>query len=146
MTDAIPRRAAIAGTLILAVRPGIARDVIEQPVPADSRAFMTRAFDMRRQAIAAGDQAYGAVVVLDGRIIGQAPSAVISHGNPDAHAERQAIADATRRLDGRSIRGATLYSSSRPCTRCEIAAYSAGIGRMIHGADLLDAGAPRAMP
>lgn len=146
MTSALPRRAAIAGALLLASRPATARDVIEQPVPADARAFMARAFDMRRKAIAAGDQAYGAVVVLDGRIVGQAPSAVISQGNPDAHAERQAIADALRRLDGRSVRGATLYASSRPCMRCEAAAHAAGIGRMVHGADLLDAGAPRATP
>lgn len=129
--------------MLLAVRPATAREPIEQPQPADARAFMTRAFDMRRQAVDAGDQAYGAVVVLVGRIIGQAPSAVISRGDSAAHAEREAIADARRRLEGRSIRGATLYSSSRPCARCEEVAHAAGIISMIHGADLLDAGAPR---
>jgi len=121
----------------------MARDTIVQPVPADARAFMARAFDMRRRAVAAGDQAYGAVVVLDGRIVGQAPSAVMSRGDVAAHAEREAIADALRRAGGGSIRGATLYSSSRPCMLCEEAAHAAGIGRMVHGADLLDAGAPR---
>ncbi len=80
--------------------------------------------------------------MLDGRIVGQAPSAVISRADVAAHAEREAIADALRRLDRRSIRGATLYSSSRPCALCQEAARAAGIARMIHGADLLDAGAP----
>ncbi len=145
MTHAIPRRAAMGGAVLVVACPAMARDAIEQPVPADARAFMARAFDMRRRAIAAGDQGYGAVVVLDGQIIGQAPSAVISRGDGAAHAEREAIADARRRSDGGSIRGATLYSSSRPCALCEEAAHAAGIGRMIHGADLLDAGAPRAL-
>jgi tRNA(Arg) A34 adenosine deaminase TadA len=140
----IARRAAIAGAVLLAARPVTARDAIEQPVPADAQGFMARAFEMRRRALAAGDQGYGAVVVLDGRIVGQAPSAVISRGDIAAHAERQAIADARVRAVGGSIRGATLYSSSRPCALCEEAAYAAGIGRMIHGEGLTDAGPPRA--
>ena len=144
MTPMIPRRAAIAGAMVLAARPATAREEIEQPVPADDPGFMARAFEMRRRAIAAGDQGYGAVVVLDGRIIGQAPSAVISRGDTAAHAEREAIADARRRAGGGSIRGATLYSSSRPCFLCEEAAHAAGIGRMLHGEGLTDAGAPRA--
>jgi len=142
VTPAIRRRIVFAGGILFAARPAAARDAIEQPASADARSFMTRAFDMRGKAVAAGDQPYGAVVVLDGRIVGQAPSAVVSRGDPAAHAEREAIADARRRLDGRSIRGATLYSSSRPCPRCEEAARAAGVGHMIHGADLLDAGAP----
>jgi tRNA(Arg) A34 adenosine deaminase TadA len=140
----IPRRTAIAGALSAVACPATARDPIEQPVPADAQGFMARAFEMRRRAIAAGDQGYGAVVVLEGRIVGQAPSAVISRGDIAAHAEREAIADARRRAGGGSIRGAILYSSSRPCALCEEAAYAAGIGKMIHGEGLTDAGAPRA--
>lgn len=144
MTPVIPRRAAIAGAVFAVAHPAMARDTIEQPVPADAQGFMARAFEMRRRAIAAGDQGYGAVVVFDGRIIGQAPSAVISRGDVSAHAEREAIADARRRAGGGSIQGATLYSSSRPCWLCEEAAHAAGIGRMIHGEGLTDAGPPRA--
>lgn len=139
----IPRRAAIAGAMFAAACPSAARDAIEQPVPADAQGFMARAFEMRRRAIAAGDQGYGAVVVLEGRIVGQAPSAVISRGDTAAHAEREAIADARRRAGGGSIWGAILYSSSRPCSLCETAAYAAGISRMIHGEGLTDAGPPQ---
>ena len=139
----IARRAAIAGAMVAAACPAAARDAIEQPAQADAQSFMARAFEMRRRAIAAGDQGYGAVVVIEGRIVGQAPSAVISRGDTAAHAEREAIADARRRAGGGSIRGATLYSSSRPCFLCEEAAYAAGIGRMIHGEGLTDAGPPR---
>jgi tRNA(Arg) A34 adenosine deaminase TadA len=104
---------------------------------------MRRAFDLKRQAEIAGDQPYGAAVVLDGRIVGQAASAVTIRRDPTAHAEMEAIRDAARRLGRGSLSGATLYSSSRPCPMCEAAAYWAGVDRMIHGADLADAGAPR---
>jgi tRNA(Arg) A34 adenosine deaminase TadA len=116
---------------------------IVQPVAPGPQAFIDRAFEMRQRAERQGDQAFGAVVVHDGRIVGQAPSAVLSLGDPTAHAEIEAIRDAARRLGRRSLAGCTLYSSFRPCAMCEAAAYWAGIDRMIHGSGLVDAGAPR---
>jgi tRNA(Arg) A34 adenosine deaminase TadA len=116
---------------------------ILQPVAPEPQAFMARALAMRSAAEAAGDQPYGAVVVQRGRIVGEAPSAVVTASDPTAHAEMQAIRDAARRLGRRDLAGATLYSSSRPCAMCEAAAYWAGIGRMVHGTGLADAGAPR---
>lgn len=115
------------------------------PVGADPRTpaeFMALAFEMRRQAVAAGDQPYGAVVVLDGRVVAEAPSAVVTKADPTAHAETEAIRAAERRLGATALRGAILYSSSRPCPMCEANARRAGIARMIHGAALVDAGAP----
>ena len=119
----------------------------EQPIAQPDRptpdGFMRRAFDMKRQAEIAADQQYGAAVVIDGRIVGQAASAVVTRRDPTAHAEMEAIRDAARRLGRGTLSGGALYSSSRPCPMCEAAAYWAGIARMIHGADLIDAGAPR---
>jgi tRNA(Arg) A34 adenosine deaminase TadA len=106
-------------------------------------AHMQRAVEMRRAAEAAGDQAFGAVVVEDGRIVGAAPSAVVTRGDPTAHAEMEAIRDAARRLGRRNLAGLVLYSTSRPCPMCEAAAYWAGIARMVHGEALTDAGAPQ---
>jgi len=116
---------------------------IVQPRDPSPAAFVARAFELRRLAEAAGDQPYGAVVVKDGRIVGQAPSRVVAAGDPTAHAETEAIRDAARRLGTRNLSGSTLYSSARPCAMCEAAAYWAGIGGMIHGAGLSDAGPPR---
>jgi tRNA(adenine34) deaminase len=103
---------------------------------------MARAFEMRRRAEAAGDQPYGAVVAREGAIVGEAASAVVSRRDPDAHAERLAIADAQRRLGRTDLDGAVLYSSSRPCALCETAAARAGIARMVYGAVPTDAGRP----
>ena len=111
--------------------------------PTTPQAFMDRAFAMRQLALSQGDQPYGAVVARDGQLIGEAPSAVVTADDPTAHAEMQAIRDTARRAGRQALVGATIYSSSRPCPMCEAAAYWAGIARMVHGAVLTDAGAPR---
>ncbi|OGB91650.1 MAG: hypothetical protein A2Z31_09365 [candidate division NC10 bacterium RBG_16_65_8] len=110
---------------------------------ATHRRWMEAAFDMRRLAESWGDQSYGAVVVMDGVLIGEGPSRVVKLGDPDAHAEREAIRDAQSRLGRKSLDGAVLYSTSRPCSRCERIAAEAHIVRMIHGADIHDAGRPK---
>ena len=136
-----------AGFAALTTRSGKAHETgkapIAQPVTRDDAAFIGRAFDMRRLAIDGGDQAYGAVVVRDGRIVGQAPSHVVLRSDPTAHAEMEAIRDAAQRLGSRDLGGCTLYSSSRPCPMCEAAAYWAGIDNMIYGESARDGGSPR---
>ena len=107
------------------------------------RLFVAEAQRMRREAIASGDQAFGAVVVKAGDIIGYGPSRVVVDRNPDAHAERVAIWDAQKRLGMKNLSGATLYSTSRPCGACETAAALASIDRMLFGEAASDAGAPR---
>ncbi len=115
---------------------------ITQPATSDPERFMDRAYAMRDQAVAGGDQGYGAVIVKDGVIVGQAPSRVVVNGDPSAHAEMEAIRDAARRLGDRDLGGCVMYSSSRPCRMCETAAYFANIDRLIHGQGLTDGGPP----
>lgn len=115
---------------------------ITQPKTLDESTLIERAYEMRDRAVESGDQGYGAIIVCGGRIVGQAPSRVIKHSDPTAHAEMEAIRDAARRLGARDLSRCTLYSSSRPCPMCESAAYWAGIARMVHGRDLHDARAP----
>lgn len=107
------------------------------------RSFMDRAFEMKRRAVAEGDQPYGAVVVKDGHIVAESPSRVVTTNNVDAHAEREAMRLARAALGSTDLAGCILMSSSRPCSLCERAAFESGIARMIHGESLTDAGAPR---
>jgi tRNA(Arg) A34 adenosine deaminase TadA len=67
---------------------------------------------------------------------------VVKDKNPDAHAERIAIIEAQRRLGRLSLAGSVLYSTSRPCSLCEAAAFRAGVSRMYFGQSLQDAGPP----
>ena len=126
--------------------PVAARDratEIVQPRTAGRESFMERAFEMRRRAIERGDQPYGAVIVKEGRIVGEGVSAVVTDNDPTAHAEMQAIRDAARRLRTSDMTGCEMYGTSRACSMCEGGAYWAHIARMYYGASITDAGAPR---
>lgn len=138
------RRALLRGLGALAALslPALARGQAAPAAQADRR-WMDKAFEMRRLAESRGDQPYGAVLVLDGVLAGEGPSRVVELGNADAHAEREAIRDAQRRLGRTDLSGSVLYSTSRPCSLCERAAAAAGVARMIHDEALRDAGAPR---
>jgi tRNA(Arg) A34 adenosine deaminase TadA len=95
--------------------------------------FGRRAIELRDEAVRAGDQPYGAVVVKDGKIVGEAPSRVVTGRDPTAHAEMEAIRDAARRLGTRDLSGCELYGSSPACRMCEAAAYWANIARLHPG-------------
>lgn len=116
---------------------------VPQPARATPEAFAARAIEMRDLAVRTGDQGYGAVIVKDGRIIGQAPSRVVFHKDPTAHAEMEALRDAAKRVGRAGMRGAVMYGSARACAMCEAGAYWAGIGELRHGASARGGDAPR---
>ena len=116
----------------------------QSSAPAPDQRWYDAALAMRRLAESWGDQGYGAVLVLDGTLVGEGPSRVVRRGDPAAHAEREAIRDAQHRLGRTALTGSILYSTSRPCAACEAAAAQAGVVRMFHGAELRDAGRPGA--
>jgi tRNA(adenine34) deaminase len=114
-----------------------------EPAGAAERRWYEAAAAMKRRAESWGDQPYGAVLVLDGQLVGEGPSRVIQRNDDTAHAEREAIRDAQRRLGRTRLDASVLYSTSRPCAACEAAAAAAGVARMVYGEALRDAGAPR---
>jgi tRNA(Arg) A34 adenosine deaminase TadA len=93
---------------------------------------LARARAMRDVALRNGDQAYGAVVVdAQGRVVAEAPSRVVALGDPNAHAERQALLAAQRALQREDLGGLVLVGSSRACGACERAAALAGVARLV---------------
>jgi tRNA(Arg) A34 adenosine deaminase TadA len=112
----------------------------------ERESFMRRAFELRRLAVERGDQPYGGVVVKDGRIVGEAGSAVVIRRDPTAHADIEAVRDAARRLGTADLTGCEIYLTSRPCPMCETACYWARIGRIFVGEGVVDAGPPRYPP
>jgi tRNA(Arg) A34 adenosine deaminase TadA len=137
----------VTGLVVGAIAgPVSARDrtpEIVQPLTAGREGFMERAFEMRRRAIERGDQPYGAIIVKEGRIVGEGVSAVVTDNDPTAHAEMQAIRDAARRLGTRDLTSCEMYGTSRACPMCEAGAYWARIARMYYDTSIADAGAPR---
>jgi tRNA(Arg) A34 adenosine deaminase TadA len=148
--DAVPgtgRRSAVLAALAIMAGGSLARPLFAQVLPTDGpvpdRRWYEAAQAMLRLAQSWGDQPYGAVLVMDGRIVGEGPSRVLLRGDAAAHAEREAIRDAQRRLGRDSLAGSVLYSTSRPCRQCEAAAAQAQVARMFHGPALADAGMPQ---
>ncbi|HSV54478.1 MAG TPA: nucleoside deaminase [Burkholderiaceae bacterium] len=127
------------GALALAASPAFAAGGATSP---EARWYQA-ALSMKRLAETWGDQPYGAVLVANGELVGEGPSRVVKNQDPDAHAEREAIRDAQRRLGRKSLAGSVLYSTSRPCRLCEAAAAQAQVARMVFGPDFVDAGAPK---
>ena len=131
---------------LLVALPWLCVPWVPVPLRADEsplRMAMRRAEQLRDEALRAGDQPYGAVVLCGETIVGAARSRVVTHTDPTAHAEMEAIRDAARRLRTRDLSACVLVSTSRPCRMCEAAAGWAGMARMVHGDALTDAGAPR---
>jgi tRNA(Arg) A34 adenosine deaminase TadA len=142
LPQSITRRRTLAGAASALLGCGFARTRFAVAADADPRWYRAAAA-MRQQAESWGDQPYGAVLVLEGALIGEGPSRVVKDRDPDAHAERVAIRDAQQRLGRTDLSGSILYSTSRPCSQCEAAAARANVSRMIHGPGLVDAGQPR---
>jgi tRNA(Arg) A34 adenosine deaminase TadA len=130
----------LAGAALVAAPTAHARS----PAAADGqRFFVAEAIRLRDEAVARGDQPYGAVLVIGGTIAGYGSSRVVSDRNPDAHAERVALWDAQKRLGRRLLEGAAIYATSRPCAACQQALAEADVERMLVGPAAEDAGRPR---
>jgi tRNA(adenine34) deaminase len=96
--------------------------------------WMTAALEEAVRARDAGEVPIGAVVVLDGAIVGRGFNQPITSGDPTAHAEIVAIRQAARDLGNYRLTGAFLYVTIEPCLMCVGALVHARIGTLVYGA------------
>lgn len=104
-------------------------------------ALMREALQLAAEAEDAGEVPVGAIVVMNGEIIGRGHNRPISGHDPTAHAEIVAMRDAAQRLDNYRLTGADLYVTLEPCVMCAGAIIHARIRRVIYAADDPKAGA-----
>jgi len=83
----------------------------------------------------------GAVVVLDGRVIGKGHNQRERLNDPTAHAEMIAITAAAQTIGSWRLEGATLFVTLEPCPMCAGALVNARIERVVFGAEDSKAGA-----
>jgi tRNA(Arg) A34 adenosine deaminase TadA len=95
--------------------------------------FLKQAIDLARQARADGNHPFGALLVLDGRVVLTARNTVITQQNPTAHAEHNLVGEAIRLLSHDQIARCVLYTSCEPCAMCVGAMYWAGIRSVVYG-------------
>jgi len=102
---------------------------------------MAEALALAREGAEAGEVPVGAVVVLDGRVVGRGRNQPISTHDPTAHAEIVALRDAALAIGNYRLTGAALVVTVEPCLMCVGALVHARIGTVVYGTPEPRAGA-----
>lgn len=99
--------------------------------------FMRRAIEVSAQALhTPGTEPFGAVVVKDGKIVGEGLNRSALKKDPTSHGETEAIRSACQNLGTVDLRGCELYTNCEPCALCVAAMEIAGIARLYYASNL----------
>jgi guanine deaminase len=101
--------------------------------------WMARAIEISRKNIDQGGGPFGAVIVKDGKLIGEGANRVTASMDPTAHAEVEAIRIACRNLKSFDLSGCEIYTSCEPCPMCLSAIYWARISKIYYANTKTDA-------
>ena len=109
-------------------------DYSDESAESVDEEFMRAALDLASEAEAAGEVPVGAIVVIEGRIVGRGYNSPVSQQDPTAHAEVLAIRQAAKAVGNYRLMGSTLYVTLEPCPMCAGAMVHARVGRLVFGA------------
>ncbi len=112
----------------------------QQIITRDEQA-MALALVLAQEAADDGEVPVGAVVVLDGKVIGRGRNRQITDLDPSAHAEMLAVREAAAAIGNYRLSGACLYVTLEPCTMCYGLLVHSRIERLVYGAFEPKAGA-----
>lgn len=102
--------------------------------------FMARAIQLAEKGMENGSGGpFGAVVVKDGKIVGEGYNNVLSKNDPTAHAEILAIREACKNLKSFQLEDCTIYTSCEPCPMCLGAIYWARLQKVYYACTQEDA-------
>lgn len=94
--------------------------------------FMRIAIRLSLDSVRAGGGPFGAVIVKDGEIVAKGSNCVTLKNDPTAHAEMEAIREASRKLNTFDLSGCVIYSSCEPCPMCLGAIYWAHLDKLYY--------------
>ncbi len=95
---------------------------------------MLQALELAREAERAGEVPVGAIVVLNGAVVGRGRNSPIARCDPTAHAEILALREAAATTNNYRLEGATLYTTLEPCVMCAGALVASRVARLVFGA------------
>jgi tRNA(adenine34) deaminase len=107
----------------------------------DDASWMKLALEQALQAAEAGEVPVGALVVKDGKIVGQGNNRNLRDNDPTAHAEIVALRQAGARLGNHRLVGCVMFATIEPCAMCAGAMIHARLDRLVYGASDPKAGA-----
>lgn len=102
---------------------------------------MLKAIELSKKNIEHGGGPFGAVIVKDGKIIGEGTNRVTANNDPTAHAEVEAIRQACKNISNFDLTGAEIYTSCEPCPMCLSAIYWARLSKIYYANTKKDAAA-----
>lgn len=107
----------------------------------DKIALMRRAIALSQQSMSQNGGPFGAVVSLNGKIIGEGMNRVAATRDPTAHAEISAIRAACAEVKSHQLTGCEIYTSCEPCPMCLGAIWWSRISGIYYGNTQTDAAA-----
>ena len=96
--------------------------------------FMERAFELALESFDDEEVPVGAVIVKDGKIIGEGKNNVISKNDVTSHAEINALRDASKNTNNYRLNECSMYVTLEPCHMCAKAAIDARISSIVFAA------------
>jgi tRNA(Arg) A34 adenosine deaminase TadA len=106
----------------------------------DDTQAMERCLALAQEAVEAGDEPYGSVILRDGALLAEGRNHENTDLDPTAHAETVAVRAACRAVGSLDLSGSTLYASFEPCAICALAIRRTGIARVVIAASGSDVG------
>jgi tRNA(adenine34) deaminase len=103
--------------------------------------FMQRAYQLAEIAEQHNEIPVGAIVVVNGKIIGEGYNQSIMLNDPSAHAEMIAIRQAGQYLKNYRLIDCTLYVTLEPCPMCAGLSVHGRVKRLVYAADDAKTGA-----
>lgn len=101
---------------------------------------MRRAITLATENVVSGAGGpFAALIVRNGKIVGEGVNTVTATNDPTAHGEVNAIRAACRALGTFKLAGCELYTSCEPCPMCLAATYWARIDAIYFGCSAADA-------
>ena len=101
--------------------------------------LMQRAIRLSEESVKKGGGPFGAVIAKDGVVVAEASNSVTLDNDPTAHAEVNAIRQATRALKTFNLEGCEIFTSCEPCPMCLGAIYWAHLDKIYYANDRKDA-------
>lgn len=102
------------------------------PISHDDRPFLARAVSLAEEAVAAGDEPFGTVLVSpDGEVLFEDRNRV-GGGDPTRHPEFAVARWATENVPPEVRAECTVYTSGEHCPMCAAAHGLVGLGRIVY--------------
>jgi len=94
--------------------------------------FLRQAIEKARESLTKRGFPAGAVIVKDGKVVGEGVSIGSVLHDPTSHGEVAAIRDACKNLGTNDLSGATLYGSLESCSMCLSASMWASVSKVVY--------------